>query len=43
MIIYGKMEHIDKYLICSGISFLLFLFSWRIFYITEQRVIEKMI
>jgi lipopolysaccharide transport system permease protein len=43
MVIYGKMEHIDIYLICSGVSFLLFLFSWRIFYITEQRVIEKMI
>jgi lipopolysaccharide transport system permease protein len=43
MIIYGKMDHMDTYLICAGVSFLLFLFSWRIFYITEQRVIEKMI
>lgn len=43
MIIYGKMDHIDRYLICTGISFLIFLFAWRIFYITEQRVIEKMI
>jgi lipopolysaccharide transport system permease protein len=43
MVIYGKMEHLDRYLICAGVSFLLFLFSWRIFYITEQRVIEKMI
>jgi lipopolysaccharide transport system permease protein len=43
MIIYGKIEHLNKYLICAGVSFLLFLFSWRIFYITEQRVIEKMI
>jgi lipopolysaccharide transport system permease protein len=43
MVIYGKMDHLDRYLICSGVSLLLFLFSWRIFYITEQRVIEKMI
>jgi lipopolysaccharide transport system permease protein len=43
MIIYGKMEHIDRYLICAGGSFLIFLAFWRIFYITEQRVIEKMI
>lgn len=43
MVIYGKMEHIDIYVICSGVSFLIFLLSWRIFYITEQRVIEKMI
>jgi lipopolysaccharide transport system permease protein len=42
-VIYGKIEHIDRYLVCAGISFLLFLLSWRIFYITEQRVIEKMI
>jgi lipopolysaccharide transport system permease protein len=43
MVIYGKMEHFDIYLICAGVSFMLFLFSWRIFYITEQRVIEKML
>jgi len=43
MVIYGEMEHFDKYLICSAISLLCFLFSWRVFYITEQRVIEKMI
>jgi lipopolysaccharide transport system permease protein len=43
VIIYGKMDHIEIYLICSCVSFLLFLLSWRIFYITEQRVIEKMI
>jgi lipopolysaccharide transport system permease protein len=43
VIIYGKMEHINTYFICSGASFLCFLFAWRIFYITEQRIIEKMI
>jgi len=43
MVIYGKMDNINVYLICAAVSFLLFLFSWRIFYITEQRVIEKMI
>lgn len=43
LVIYGKMDHIDRYLICAGVSFLLFLFSWRLFYVTEQRVIEKMI
>jgi len=43
LVIYGRMDHIDRYLICTGVSFLLFLFSWRLFYVTEQRVIEKMI
>jgi len=42
MVIYGKMDNLNVYLICAAVSFLLFLFSWRIFYITEQRVIEKM-
>lgn len=43
MVIYGRMDHLDRYFLCSGIAFLLFLVSCRIFYITEQRVIEKMI
>jgi lipopolysaccharide transport system permease protein len=43
MVIYGKMDHFGVYLICSGVALLFFLLSWRIFYITEQRVIEKMI
>jgi len=42
-IIYGKIEHLDLFLIFSFVSLLLFLFCWRIFYITEQKVIEKMI
>jgi lipopolysaccharide transport system permease protein len=43
LIIYGHMQHIERYLICSGVAFLLFLVAWRVFYVTEQRVIEKMI
>ncbi len=42
-LIYGKIDNIELFLIFSLISFLLFLFSWRIFYVTEQKVIEKMI
>lgn len=43
MVIYGRMDRLDIYLICVCFSLLVFLVSWRIFYITEQRVIEKMI
>ncbi len=41
--IYGRIEHIDRFLISSGISLVLFLLAWRLFYVTEEKVIEKMI
>jgi len=43
LIIYGSMEHLDRFLIFSIISFVLFLLSIRLFYVSEQKVIEKMI
>jgi len=42
-IIYGKINNFDRFLYCSIASFILFLFSWRLFYISEEKVIEKMI
>lgn len=41
--IYGKIEHFDRFVIASGISILFFLVTWRLFYISEEKVIEKMI
>jgi lipopolysaccharide transport system permease protein len=41
--IYGKIEHLDRFLISSIISLVFFLITWRLFYISEQKVIEKMI
>jgi lipopolysaccharide transport system permease protein len=41
--IYGKIEHFDRFLISSGVSLLFFLVTWRLFYISEEKVIEKMI
>lgn len=43
LIIYGRIDHFDIYLLCSGASFVVFLLAWRMFYVTEQRVIEKML
>jgi len=43
LIIYGKMNNVQEYLISSLIAFIIFLFSWRLFYLSEERVIERMI
>ncbi|MEI7597402.1 MAG: ABC transporter permease [Bacteroidota bacterium] len=43
VIIYGKIEHWHMYIYAVIASFLLFLISLRIFYISEQKVIERMI
>jgi len=42
-IIYGKIDNLNLFLIFSACSLFLFLFCWRMFYVTEQKVIEKMI
>lgn len=41
--IYGKYDHWYGYLLSSLLSLILFLVSWRLFYVSEQKVIEKMI
>lgn len=40
-ILYGHIECFNKFLISSLLSFLVFLLSWRLFFISEERVIEK--
>jgi len=42
-ILYGYIKNFDIFLYISLGVFLLFLFSWRIYYIAEPKVIEKMI
>jgi len=42
-IIYGRIEHFDIFMIITGVVFVMFLISWRIFYVAEQKVIEKLI
>lgn len=42
-IAYGRIENL-AYFIWAGIaSFIFFLFAWRLFYVSEEKVIEKMI
>lgn len=43
IVIYGKIEHLDRYLLSSLFALVVFMFSWRLFFISEDKVIEKMI
>ena len=43
IIIYGKLYNVSGYFICTGLSFLLFMISWRLFFVSEDRIIERMI
>lgn len=42
IIIYGRLYNTTGFFICAGISFLLFLISWRLFYVSENQIIERM-
>jgi len=43
IIIYGRLYNTTGYLLCAIFSFLLFMISWRLFYVSENKLIEKMI
>ena len=42
-IVTGQFTNFDKYLLFSVLSIIIFFVSWRLFYISEQKVIERMI
>lgn len=43
IIIYGRLYDTTGYFICAGASFILFLIAWRLFYVSEDKIIERMI
>jgi lipopolysaccharide transport system permease protein len=43
LIIYGRMDHGARFIYASIFAFLLFMISWRLFYISEDKIVEKMI
>lgn len=43
IIIFGKLESPMEFYLFSGLSLVIFLFAWRLFYISENKVIERMI
>lgn len=43
LILFGKMDNFEIFLSLGLVSFLLFIISWRLFFVSEDRLIEKMI
>lgn len=43
ILLYGRLYHTWGYIIVSTLSLLLFLFSWRTFYVSENKLVERMI
>jgi lipopolysaccharide transport system permease protein len=43
MIIYGRLYHPAGYFIAAGVALLAFLVSWRLFYVSEDKIIERMV
>lgn len=43
LIIYGRMDYIGIYLVLSMLTFIMFIVSIKLFYVSEGKVIEKMI
>jgi lipopolysaccharide transport system permease protein len=43
MILFGRLYNVQGYFIVSGISLLLFMVSWRLFYVSEDKLVERMI
>jgi len=43
IIIYGRLYNPPVYFFCSALCAILFLISWRLFYVSEEKIIERMI
>lgn len=43
IIVYGRLYNAHVYFVCAGVSLLLFMVSWRLFYVSEHKLIERMI
>ena len=43
IVIYGRLYDMGRYFIVSILSILLFMLSWRLFYVSEEKIIERMI
>ncbi len=43
IIIYGRLYSPLGYFICTGLSLLVFMIAWRLFYVSEGKVIERMV
>lgn len=42
-VVYGQLTNLDAFLYSTLFSIVVFLFSWRIFFVTEDKIIEKIL
>jgi len=43
MVLFGRLYHTGGYFAWSAVSLLLFLISWRLFYVSEGKIVERMV
>lgn len=43
LVIYGRLYHPKGYFIAAGLSLVCFLVSWRLFYVSEDKIIERLV
>jgi lipopolysaccharide transport system permease protein len=43
IVLYGRLYDPPGYVACAFLSLLVFLLSWRLFYVAENRLIERMV
>lgn len=43
LVLFGRLYNTTGYFVCAGISLLLFMISWRLFYVSEGKIVERMV
>ncbi len=43
IVLHGHLYEPSIFALCSGVAFVLFLLSWRLFYVSESQLIERMV
>jgi ABC-type polysaccharide/polyol phosphate export permease len=43
IVLYGRLYEPTGFVISAALSFFLFMISWRLFYVSEDKLIERMI
>lgn len=43
IVLYGHLYDAAGYFVCAALAFVLFMISWRLFYVSEDKIVERMI
>ena len=43
IILFGRLYEPAGYVLCAGLSLVAFLISWRLFYVSEDAIVERMV